>query len=164
MPSLQYSTDGTNWSSYTFGTQLTIAVGDKVYFKGDNSSFSTGQSAYVRFRSTATIALTGNVMTLIDSTGESLTIPNNYCFYGLFEHSDNVTSFPKLPATTLKPYCYGQMFNGITTQATFPALPATTLANYCYTNMFYNCDGLITAPELPASTVSDHAYYYMFQG
>jgi hypothetical protein len=162
--SLEYSTGGA-WSTYTIGTEITLtSAGDYIKFRGDNSTFSTASSYYYRFVMSGTIAASGNVMSLVDSTCKSLTIPCDYCFRYLFRNCTSLTTAPALPATTMTTYCYYGMFSGCTALTTAPALPATTLATYCYYYMFYGCSKLTTAPALPATTLASYCYQQMFQG
>ena len=187
---LEYSTGGA-WTTYTIGTEITlVSAGDYIKFRGDNNTFSTSPSYYYQFSMSGTIAASGNVMSLVDSTCKSLTIPCDYCFRNLFRGCTGLTTAPALPATTLTKHCYRAMFQdcrGLTTApalpattlaancyyymftyctglATAPALPATTLATQCYSNMFDHCTSLTTAPALPATTLAGQCYYQMFYG
>ena len=140
----EYSTDGTNWSVFTPGTTtITLAnTGDKVYFRGDNTTVSESLYIYYKFVMSGKIAASGNIMSLLDKTCQSTTISNNYCYYRMFYNCTSLTTAPALPATTLADYCYNYMFRGCTSLTTAPALPATTLASYCYDSMFYGCKSL----------------------
>jgi hypothetical protein len=159
---LEYSTGGA-WATYTIGTEITLAsAGDYIKFRGDNSTFSTTTNYYYQFVMSGTIAASGNVMSLVDSSCKSLTIPCDYCFRYLFRYCSSLTTAPALPATTLATECYYAMFQGCTALTTAPALPATTLATGCYRGMFYYCSSLTTAPALPAMTLETYCYYQMF--
>jgi hypothetical protein len=161
---LEYSTGGA-WSTYTIGAEITLAsAGDYIKFRGDNSTFSTTANDYYQFAMSGTIGASGNVMSLVDSTCELLTIPGSSCFRGLFRGCTSLTTAPALPATTLAAECYRGMFNGCTGLTTAPALPATTLAANCYSSMFRDCTSLTTAPALPATTLAQYCYSEMFQG
>lgn len=162
----EYSTDGTNWSVFTPGTTtITLAnVGDKVYFRGDNTTVSESSTVYYRFVMSGKIAASGNIMSLLDKTCQSTTISNNYCYYRMFYNCASLTTAPALPATTLATYCYNAMFRGCTSLTTATALPATTLASNCYSDMFRDCTSLTTAPSLPATTLARGCYSYMFFG
>ena len=168
-PKLKYSTDGVNWTDVEWkGPSIPLSighVGDKLYLCGDNPeglSESTSKTLYIN---AANVAASGNIMSLIDPTCQTVEIPNKYCFYKLFAGSGNtLTTAPELPATTLTEYCYSDMFNGCNYLTKAPELPATTLTKYCYNNMFKDCTVLTTAPELPATTLADHCYYHMFDG
>ena len=140
----EYSTDGTNWSVFTPGTTtITLAnVGDKVYFRGDNTTVSESSSVYYKFVMSGKIAASGNIMSLLDKTCQSTTIANNFCYYYMFYGCTSLTTVPTLPATTLADYCYDSMFRGCTSLTTVPTLPATTLASFCYNYMFNGCTSL----------------------
>ena len=140
--SLQYSTDGTTWSSYTVGTTITLAnVGDKVYFMGNNTTFSSSGSNYYHFVMAGTIEAYGNVNSLYDSTCKSVTLPRqDYFFAYLFYGCDALVRAPALPSTTLRTRCYSYMFYGTSIEEA-PDLPGG-LKNYCYQRMFYGCPHL----------------------
>ena len=162
----EYSTDGTNWSVFTPGTTtITLAnVGNKVYFRGDNTTVSESSSIYYKFVMSGKIAASGNIMSLLDKTCQSTTISNNYCYRNMFNGCTSLTTAPALPATTLASSCYAGMFNGCTSLTTAAALPATTLASSCYYSMFNDCTSLTTAPALPATTLTNYCYGSMFYG
>ena len=160
--SLEYSTGGA-WSTYTIGTEITLtSAGDYIKFRGDNSTFSTTENDYYQFAMSGTIGASGNVMSLVDSTCKSLTIPCDSCFHSLFRGCTSLTTAPALPATTLALGCYRTMFQSCKGLTTAPALPATILAAHCYRAMFYGCTGLTTAPALPATTLATSCYIEMF--
>lgn len=168
LPVLEYSTDGTNWSNFALGnggTVVTLAnVGDKMYLRGNNNSFSTSSSNYIKFVMTGKIAASGNVMSLLDESCESVTIPNAYCYFEIFDSCTSLTTPPELPATTLAYQCYAYMFYGCSSLEAAPELPATTLVNSCYYSMFNKCTSLTTPPALPATTLANSCYYSMFSG
>ena len=170
-PSLEYSNDLVEWTEFDFRTQPTIELakaGDKVYFRnaddGVAAGFSLSSHGYYAFNMSGSIAASGNIMSLIDKSCASTTIPCANCFYGLFENCTSLTSAPELPATTLAEYCYTAMFSGCTKLVTAPTLPATTLSESCYHSMFEGCTKLAAAPELPATTLTENCYGGMFYG
>ena len=160
------STDGTNWSVFTPGTtKITLTnVGDKVYFRGDNTTVSESYRNYCQFVMSGKIAASGNIMSLLDKTCQSTTISNDYCYRFMFWHCTSLATAPALPATTLASGCYSGMFCGCTSLITAPALPATTLISGCYDSMFNGCTSLTTAPALPATTLASSCYTGMFCG
>ena len=160
----EYSTNGTNWSEFIPGTTtITLSnVGDKVYFRGDNTTVSETNVNYYKFVMSGKIAASGNIMSLLDKTCQSTTISKDRCYYSMFRGCTSLTTAPSLPATTLTSNCYAYMFSGCTSLTTAPSLPATTLKSNCYYNMFYNCTSLTTAPSLPATTLADYCYGHMF--
>ena len=107
----------------------------------------------------------GNIMTLLDKTGELTELTANSAFQNMF-YQVGVTdaSELELPATTLANYCYGSMFKGCTSLSAAPELPATTLASSCYYGMFQNCTSLMSAPSLPAPVLVHYCYQSMFSG
>ncbi|MBR5971688.1 MAG: leucine-rich repeat protein [Paludibacteraceae bacterium] len=165
-PDMQYSIDGgENWFKWEPDAQITLAnVGDKVYVRGNNpTGFSHGSLQLTRFVTKGKLAASGSVMSLIDETGETQVIPNDYCFYQLFERT-SITTAPELPALSLKGYCYYFMFNYCLDLITAPELPATRLAESCYFGMFEYCKNLTTIPDiLPATNLEEDCYAHMFQ-
>ena len=179
-PILEYSkNDGTTWADFelsyydgdnpiTAGTTVALANGEKMYIraKSTNAAFSDfadpSNCRVISFLMTGTIASSGNIMSLLDKSCESKTIPSNGCFYALFYNCISLTSAPELPATTLNELCYLSMFGECTSLTAAPVLPAKTLAYGCYGEMFYKCTSLTAAPELPATTLAASCYFAMF--
>ena len=159
---LKYSLDeGVTWTQWDFSV-ISLNDGDTVCLKGLNTTFGSSD-AYNYFEMTGSIAASGNIMSIIDDGAcTTTTIPNDYCFIGLFNACHALTSAPELPATTLAKGCYAQMFYDCPALTAAPALPATTLAKVCYYQMFYACTSLTTAPALPATTLADYCYWSMF--
>lgn len=138
---LEYSVDGgMTWSPFTVGsTEVTLSsIGDKMYLRGDNTTFASSTSMYNYFVMTGKIAASGKITSIIDSSMEATTLAT-YCYYGMFNGCTSLTTAPELPATELADYCYASMFNGCTSLTVAPELPATTLATQCYAGMFSNC-------------------------
>ena len=165
---LQYRINNGEWTDFIVGTtaDIKIGAGDVLQFKGDNKegiSTNSGNNTLNFGISGNPVALSGNIMSLIDGVGDTLIIPIDYCFCNLFRNSAIKTvSSDFLPATTLKSSCYRDLFSGCQNLTQAPDLPATTLAEGCYNGMFYNCALLTTAPELPAKVLLDGCYGYMF--
>ena len=166
---LQYRINNGDWNDFIVGTTADIHVvaGDVVQWKGNNpDGVSTSYNDYLNFVVSGNpVALSGNVMSLIDGVGETLEIPNKLCFYYLFYNNNAIKTVSSdfLPATTLKEECYKSLFAYCSNLTQAPALPSTTLERYCYSEMFSGCNGLTTAPELPATNLVDSCYNYMFQ-
>ena len=171
---IEYSTDCCeNWTPVNFSTATgtgTIKLakqGLRVYFRNASAiatAFSNSSSDYFQFEVQGSAAASGNVMSLVDKSLAATTIPNAYCFYGLFSGCTGLTEAPKLPATTLAEGCYQSMFSGCTRLTEAPKLPATTLAEGCYQSMFSGCTGLTEAPLLPATKLAANCYQSMFSG
>lgn len=160
---LETSTDGATWSTYTFWTTITLSnIWDKVYWRNTsttNTGFSIG-GHYYRFVMTWSIAWSWDITTLINKSWT--TTVSDYCFYTLFQWCIALATPPELPATTLWDTCYQSMFLWCTALTAAPELPATTLVQYCYSFMFYWCTSLNILPKLPATTLPKVCYQQMF--
>ena len=173
---VQYSTDGSTWIDYTSDDAITLTnVGDKVMFRGDNTTYSnfdlnTHSWTESNFSCTKDCYIYGNIMSLISKEGyaTATTLTGTRTFCSLFYDNTHIVNHASktlvLPATTLTEKCYYMMFGNCSGLTTAPDLPATTLANSCYGGMFVNCTGLTTAPELPATTLAEFCYQNMFNG
>ena len=165
--SLEYSVDKKTWTEYTWngnvGASITLAnVGDSVYFRGNNDTFSTSYDNYYNFQFSALTRASGNIMSLLDKQFRKKEV-TEYCFNVLFYNCTSLTTAPELPATTIRESSYYNMFSG-SGIVVAPELPATTLGGACYRRMFYGCTSLTEAPELPATTLVNWCYYEMFNG
>ncbi|MBR4740324.1 MAG: leucine-rich repeat protein, partial [Bacteroidales bacterium] len=160
-PVLYYSTDAQTWTQWDY-SGLTFTADAPLYICGDNpQGFGTGNSSFRM--SGDNVAVSGDIMSLINKDQAVTVIPSASCFYGLFYQCSALVSAPELPATTLTEYCYYNMFYGCSNLIEAPELPATTLAPWCYGQMFAACTSLVTAPNLPAETLVNACYYHMFQ-
>lgn len=170
----EYSYDNVVWNRFTPNYSIIVLAeaGEKVYFRGHNlqginpfhDAFDENNNYFgpcAKFKTNdKAVALSGNVMSLIDTVYREKPLPKN-CFFGLFAWT-SVTSAPELPATTMSSYCYGSMFANCSNLTTVPELPATTLADYCYSYMFFGCVSLSETPELSAMTLAPYCYQGMF--
>ncbi len=165
----EYSTDGSSWTRYTWGTAITLEnVGDKVMFRGDNATYAGGGSYdYSTFTCDKDCYVYGNVMSLVSSTGyvSATTLTAGSTFRKLFEKNTHIVNHPTLsivlPATTLTNSCYYAMFDGCSQLTKAPALPATKMEQGCYWGMFSET-GITAAPALPAQTLANACYMLMF--
>ena len=173
-PSISISTDKRTWTTVTPNAAptyfITLNVGEKVYIKGSNNSYSNNVGELGYFTSTGKFNVSGNIMSLIYADDfknkTTLSSSNNSAFVFLFCNANKLISAEHLvlPATTLAYACYRSMFEGCSSLTTAPELPATTLEYGCYGYMFHWCSSLTTAPSLPATTLADSCYEYMFEG
>ena len=185
---VEYSTDGTNWSSWgtTGETALTrtLQPGDKVYLRATTDAwyeYQEDEFGEGQIEHGCTISgvskVGGNIMSLLygsNFSGNETAFPSgsDSIFLNLFNDMNdeegsnrNLVSASELilPATTLTPNCYGSMFSSCISLTAAPAiLPATTLAEDCYFYMFTNCISLTAAPALPATTLAGSCYSDMF--
>ena len=163
---INFKINNGSWNEVTSSTSITVNAGDKIEFKGDNSTYNSTAKFY---ESTAVFNVYGNIMSLIDSTGYTTAdeLTGSDTFNGFFESNTGLTDASNLilPATTLTDSSYSNMFYGCTNLTSAPSsLPATTLSNQCYYSMFNGCESLTTAPELPAPTLEESSYESMFEG
>ena len=167
-PDLWYSVnEGQDWIPLDSGQVVHLPhVGDRVFLKGNNPDGLTKERVYLtkssHFGMSGRISASGSVMSLIDGTGESLTIPSDYCFRYLFLKCASLVKAPNLPATTLTDYCYDGMFQDCSNLTEIPELPATSLKEGCYSSMFRSCSNLTYVEELPATTLAPSCYSFMF--
>ena len=168
---IEYKLNNGSWASITStttGTKITVNTGDKIQFRGSNTSYGTSASSYSTFGgSTASFEVEGNIMSLINSTNfaTATTLESKYTFNGLFNGCTGLTSAENLilPATTLADSCYYSMFTNCAKLTTAPKeLPADTLTQSCYSQMFWNCTSLTKSPKLPATTLAIGCYSGMF--
>ncbi|MBR4840597.1 MAG: leucine-rich repeat protein, partial [Paludibacteraceae bacterium] len=153
-----YPSDGTIPSD-----AITLSKGEKVYVRGlyDGARFSGTNN--VTFGMSGEMAVTGNVMSLVDREGKATEIPTDYCFCALFRYCRGLTHAPELPATVLTKGCYLDMFYKCSKLTEAPDLPATEVKEECYRSMFRECSGLTKAPDLPARDLVSNCYYRMFE-
>lgn len=172
---IEYKLNGGKWTSITSNTgasapTITVNTGDKIRFRGSNTSYGTSASSYSTFgSSTAGFEVEGNIMSLINSTNFSTatTLASKYTFNGLFNGCTGLTSAENLilPATALADSCYYNMFTNCTKLTTAPKeLPADTLTTSCYAQMFWNCTSLTKVPKLSATKLATYCYSSMFAG
>ena len=177
---LEYRTAGTDWATYTIGTEISLTNGAILQFRageGGNATFSEGHTydatssvwtnhCYKIVASgTGKINASGNIMSLYDRT-LSTTAMTPHGFQWLFSSCTHLVdaSNLKLAATELAESCYQDMFGGCTSLTATPVLPVTTLASFCYKSMFGGCTSLTTAPDLPAESLASGCYNNMFGG
>ena len=161
---LEFSTDGNNWSNMTTETTISLNNGITLYVRGkltDNNSLND----YTSFSITGKVSVKGNVNYVWDY--EDLNAPlKEFCGYHLFDsNSVGLTDASELslPSTTLANSCYRAMFYQNSNIIIAPTiLPATTLTDSCYTKMFKECSNLLATPELPATTLAPCCCYEMF--
>jgi len=159
------------WKTFANGdstfSNVSLQQGGKVYIRAasqGNARISDEWPNYYSFTSTDSVSVSGNIMYLLDGTGNTQNLSNNWIFAHLFDGMSTLLSAGNLtlPATTLTENCYNGMFYGCTSLTTAPSLPATTLAPLCYYYMFSGCRSMTTAPSLPASTMQNNCYAWMF--
>ena len=170
---LEYSTDGSTWTTVTLDPEqvieIQIADDSKVWFRNGNGKFNHHDIFYNDFYTTFYMPVNfetgGNVNSLLDYRNMTTVPLTDGCFFRLFYElyeveTASIVGF-KLPSMRMAPFCYQEMFGNCPCFTQAPALPATTLANNCYQYMFMGTQ-IVIAPALPATTLADNCYNGMF--
>ena len=183
-PSLEYSTDGVTWQewqhttadgTHTFDTITLGAVGDRVYFRGDNPDglgYTDGDEIWLNstFVLTGAINGGGNVMSLLDATMALTEVPalGFYMLFGdlTFGVSPDVpllTTPDMSTITAIGEYGCNNMYSHSTsnTAADMPAL--TTILDSGCSSMYEGCTHLTAAADMPLLTaIGEYGCLYMY--
>ena len=162
VPSLEYSVNGGAWTTLGTNTVTFGGTNGNLRLRGKSSVGTNG--ATITFGNSTPVGCSGDIRTLVDYENYDTANTSEAKFKELFKDCTQLTTAPRLPATTLADYCYESMFRGCTSLTQAPKLPATTLAYAAYHCMFQNCSSLTTAPELPATNLESAVYQSMFGG
>lgn len=137
-----------------------------------------GSSSYApsfRFDGTGSVAVAGNVFSLLDNgAGTITTMPSGSCIPNLFGNNRNWSGLDNhqivdasgliLPDASQQ-FSYAYLFKGCTGLVTAPStLPSQALNQYCYWGMLEGCTSLVTAPEFLATTLVDYCYAKVLYG
>lgn len=163
-PNLEYSLDGETWQewqhttaegTHTFDTITLGAIGDKVYFRGDNPDglafFPEGaqQQNFSNFIMTGAVNGGGNVMSLLDKT-MALTVVPQFGFMGLFAIMGEgiepaLLTPPSMDIiTTIGDYGCSGMYSGCTSLTSAADMPAlTTIGEGGCSEMYGGCENLV---------------------
>ena len=114
IPNLQYSYDGQSWKKLEEGTNYNVEKGQTIYMRGHNpDGVSRRFDGYSYFDMKGSFEGSGDIMTLVDSTGMTTEAPA-YCFYRLFYYCTALTKAPRITATASNSDTYANMFVGCT--------------------------------------------------
>lgn len=184
--SLETSTDGFNWTSYTVDDVKTLSnVNDSIYFRAGPAGnirfagFTTGRNgtvtnnAFYHFEMFGSIEATGNILSLLNrdqSKAKMEEIPGvvagqtsgSFTFFGLFYNCTALTTAPLLPSKNLTSHCYDCMFRGCTSLREMPALPAKDIPVGSYMHMFNGCS-FKRVKRIGAVRLENASCYSMFQ-
>ena len=125
-----------DWEIWDY-TALTLQPNEYVEICGTNTSSITvfqQPTQLSSFIMTGDISASGNIMSLAYeelNAVNTLTIPADFFFVGLFYNCTSLTTAPELPATTLANSCYLYMFSGCTSLTTVTCLATDISANNC---------------------------------
>lgn len=174
LATLEYSTDGVNWTSYdlTNHPDIPVSPNSNIYFRGTLSA-STAGSSYITFNMNVDHYAGGNAYSIVDKNNFTTMTSSSKQreFALLFKNDTHLIDASKLNfgnVTTLRSDnngTFSQAFYGCTSLIAAPAiLPFTTLSQICFDGMFEGCTSLTTSPELPATTFTNSSYSRMFYG
>ena len=94
---LQYKINDGKWQKWDL-SMVRLRKGEKMYIKSDDTiPMGESNGVYKRFVMRASIAASGNIMSLLNFKD---TVPE-YAFYCLFEDCKSLTQAPELPITDL---------------------------------------------------------------
>lgn len=182
MNTLEYSTDGVNWTIYDWNGMPVIYVNPSanVYVRGSYMNRS-GNDAMVKFNQDYTIG--GNYMSLVDysTMGSATTLYgsiencfkgqthlvsaadlnfgnvttlDNSALYGCFQDCTGLTTPPDMSGiTTLNDQAMSDTFSGCSSLTTPPDLSNVTNGGWSSLGMtFYNCTSLTAGVDLSSMT------------
>ena len=157
----QTSTNGTDWTNYTFGTKIRLNKGESVYFRCSNHPTPQSNSNYVRFYMLGKIEAWHNAYSMISSsfTDTSASV-GRYGMFILF-YCEGLTKAPLL-LNALAEHCYDGLFYQCRDLKQAPSLPATTLADGCYKGMFAGCQSLKEVRISATTTATDALYNWLY--
>ena len=173
---MEYSLDGTNWSTWTADSSgnrsVSIPANGTLYLRGDNpNGFSRDNDTdYYNITCSGSYSLAGDIRSLITNYAtDSLPVS---AFRRMFKDSTTLTdaSELKLSAEFPSERAYLHLFNGCTSLVRAPKLlPAGTssnipLASGVYGYMFYGCTSLTTMPYIAGRYFGNQSCYEMFRG
>lgn len=153
--SLEYSTDGTIWQSYTIGDTINLTnPNDFVKLRGDNQ-ITLNSTNYYYFVMTGSLYGSGDVTSLFNLIGGNysmITIPN------LFKNCTALKSAPNLPSTSIGGWGYYGTFRGCSNLTQAPFLPMTgTVGAHVYRELFFLCSKL-NYVKIAATKIGDQQY------
>ena len=173
---IEYKVETKDWtSSGDASISIQAKAGERVWFRGNNDSYTTGNPEN-GFRQTTFSCyngyfyLYGNLMSLVygDDYENKTELTGEYVFYQLFSQNNSLINHPskdiELSATTLSKLCYRNMFYACSGLTRAPKLPAKVLAEGCYAAMFANCTSLKEFPEMAATDMAYMSCTWMMMG
>lgn len=184
-PNLEYSTDGVTWQewqhttaedTHTFDTITLGAVGDRVYFRGDNPDglgYMEGRDILQEsnFVLDGSVAAGGNIMGLLDKSMLLTEVPD-FGFLDLFASPDweDVTALITPPdmssITAIGDYGCSYMYGKCTSLTDVADMSAlTSIGDNGCNNMYYECTFITAAADMPSlTTIGDGGCASMYEG
>ena len=184
-PNLEYSTDGVTWQewqhttadgTHTFDTITLGAVGDKVYFRGDNPNglgFSDGPEIWQTstFVLAGAINAGGNIMSLLDKTITLTEVPaigfaELFAFYDEEGVSALLTPPDMATITAIGESGCNSMYDSCTSLISAADMTSlTTIGEHGCEYMYSGCTSITSAADMPnLSTIGNEGCIYMYSG
>lgn len=127
---LEYRVNNGAWLPYTYGDVISLNEGDNVQLRNSTDTvfygFGTSSNDFCQFVMTGQVNASGNIMSLLDKSCESLTLGSR-AFEKLFSGCGSLVNYlTEIPANS--------------TQYNYSSL--------CFEFMFLNCENLVKAPRI----------------
>ncbi len=171
LSNIYYKLNDGQWSKYIETLPINVHKGDKLQFKGNNTSLSQPYS-YKQFSSTCKFNVSGYLVSLLSEDYETLDLSNvnqtgsySGCFSHMFANSKVVDASQLIMPKLITECCYSGMMAGCFDLEYAPELQEfTTLYKNSYADMFKDCQNLKYAPtKIIAETIGDYACSEMFR-
>ena len=170
---IEYKKNEGAWTSVnitTATTTISVSVGDKLSFRGNNTTYSTGTGAFCNFGNSGTTTCKfvayGNIMSLIAASNFSslAQFTGTYALCNLFYNATGLkdASCLLLPSTVLTEGCYYGLFDHTAIKFPPKSLPSKNVATLSYSKMFSNNANLFEAPLIEGTYVQNSGCTGMF--
>ena len=171
---LEYSTNATNWTTWTGGnTAYAASSGDDyvLYIRGTGNQRLTGYTntpATYCWRTdgaSADVHCIGQISTAFDyqSAIAGKTIETwSGAMYGLFYYDSYIKEGPNIDNLKMTERLCGSMYSHCTRLTKIHPIPFKSIAQYACSAMFNACSSLENVPQLPAIDINTSSYDSMF--
>lgn len=171
LSNMYYKINEGQWTKYIDTLPINVRKGDKLQFKGNNTSLSQTYS-YKKFSSTCKFNISGHLGSLLSEDYETLNIytdepSGSYvgCFSHIFANSKVVDASQLIMPKVMTQYCYSGMMAGCFDLEYTPELQEfTTLFSGSYAGTFKDCQNLKYTPtKIIAINANDYSCQEMFR-
>ena len=160
--------DGETWSTWNStginAGSWSIPANSSLLMRGNNARIGKSGGAYWNCRVSDTCILSGELMALLDTTGQTNTIPD-YCFTSFFYHNDYLdTNNFSINARSVGISGLSGCFSYCTSLTTPPDLSSLVSISDSSLNSCFGLSGLITPPDLSGlTTIPENGLSTCFQ-